>query len=220
MEMNMKKTITIAIALMFSISAFAATGIYGKVTVKVKNRGTKRSHKNIVIFLESLYRPVRGIIKKTLKQKGKKFSPRVLPVIVGSKVTFPNQDPYNHNVFSPTKGYKFDLGYYPGGKSKTVTFKRSGAVRIYCNIHSSMVADILVVPNKYFAKTKRSGRYKIKGIPPGRYTFIAWQPTGAAEKRNVVIKAGKMTKINFKVVQSIFKVKHKNKFGQAYEKDY
>ena len=42
----------------------------------------------------------------------KEFSPHVLVVPVGSTVSFPNHDPFNHNVFSLSEENPFDLGLY------------------------------------------------------------------------------------------------------------
>jgi plastocyanin len=212
----------IAVASLMS-AAHAGGSIEGKVTVKSKGlfgkQGAKGDASNVVIFLEDLQQPnSNGRVK--LMQKGKQFSPRVLPIVMGGVVEFPNQDPFNHNVFSPTPEYKFDLDYYGTGKSKNVRFQKTGAVRIYCNIHSNMVADILVVPNPYFAKTGRNGEFKISNIPAGRYTFVAWQPSGASEKRGVVVSNGQTVKINFDVEESVFSIKHKNKYGRAYDKEY
>jgi plastocyanin len=201
----------------------AGGAIEGTVIVKTKGlfgkQGAKGDASNVVIFLEELQMPnANG--KEKIIQKGKQFSPRVLPIVSGGVVEFPNEDPFNHNVFSPTPEYKFDLDYYGTGKSKNVRFQKTGAVRIYCNIHSNMVADVLVVPNPYFAKTGKDGKFKISNIPAGKYTFVAWQPSGASEKRGIAIVDGKTININFEVEESVFSIKHKNKYGRAYDKEY
>ncbi len=201
----------------------AGGSIEGTVVVKTKGlfgkQGAKGDASNVVIFLEELQMPnANG--KERIIQKGKQFSPRVLPIVMGGVVEFPNEDPFNHNVFSPTPEYKFDLDYYGTGKSKNVRFQKTGAVRVYCNIHSNMVADVLVVPNPYFAKTGKDGKFKISNIPAGKYTFVAWQPSGASEKRGIAIVDGKTININFDVEESVFSIKHKNKYGRAYEKEY
>jgi plastocyanin len=201
----------------------AGGAIEGTVIVKTKGlfgkQGAKGDASNVVIFLEELQLPNPNG-KEKIVQKGKQFSPRVLPIVSGGVVEFPNEDPFNHNVFSPTPEYKFDLDYYGTGKSKNVRFQKTGAVRIYCNIHSNMVADVLVVPNPYFAKTGKDGKFKISNIPAGKYTFVAWQPSGASEKRGIAIVDGKTININFEVEESVFSIKHKNKYGRAYDKEY
>jgi len=215
--------ILILSALLTGGTLHAGGSIEGTVIVKTKGlfgkQGAKGDASNVVIFLEELQLPnANG--KEKIVQKGKQFSPRVLPIVSGGVVEFPNEDPFNHNVFSPTPEYKFDLDYYGTGKSKNVRFQKTGAVRIYCNIHSNMVADVLVVPNPYFAKTGKDGKFKINNIPAGKYTFVAWQPSGASEKRGIAIVDGKTININFEVEESVFSIKHKNKYGRAYDKEY
>lgn len=220
--LKVKSAFLIATCLM-SGSLFAGGTIEGTVTVKTKGlfgkQGAKGDASNVVIFLEDLQMPNREGRQK-LSQKGKQFTPRVLPIVMGGVVEFPNEDPFNHNVFSPTPEYKFDLDFYGTGKSKNVRFEKPGAVRIYCNIHSNMVADVLVVPNPYFARTGADGKFRIANIPAGKYTFVAWQPSGASEKRGIAVVDGKTIQINFEVEESVFSIKHKNKFGRAYDKEY
>src|SRR5262249_10557925 len=42
----------------------------------------------------------------------KEFMPHVLAVPLGARVSFPNQDPILHNVFSLSTDNRFDLGLY------------------------------------------------------------------------------------------------------------
>lgn len=60
-----------------------------------------------------------------LAQKDQCFVPRVVAVFAGGTVDFPNQDPIYHNVFSVSTIRRFDLGKYPKGHSRSVTFPKS-----------------------------------------------------------------------------------------------
>ena len=71
-------------------------------------------------------------------QKDKKFSVERLAVKVGESVSFASEDPFFHNVFSLSPAATFDLGSYPQGESRAVTFKEVGEVQIECAIHPSM----------------------------------------------------------------------------------
>ena len=71
-------------------------------------------------------------------QKDKKFSQPALTVKVGDSVVFKNEDPFAHNVFSLSDPKTFDLGSYPKGQSKTVTFDKPGSVEVECAIHPDM----------------------------------------------------------------------------------
>lgn len=81
----------------------------------------------------------------TVGQKDKAFTEEKLTIKVGDTVHFRNDDPFYHNVFSLSDAALFDLGSYPQGESKAVTFEEPGMVEIECAIHSSMFMTIEVI---------------------------------------------------------------------------
>jgi plastocyanin len=112
--------------------------------------------------------------RAVLDQRNQAFVPFVLPITVGTTVSFPNSDRIYHNVFSFSKPKRFDLGRYARGHSKAIRFDRPGVVRVFCEIHSHMSAYILVFAHRYYATTDADGRYRIDNVPPGTYTLRAW----------------------------------------------
>ena len=116
-----------------------------------------------------------------LDQRNLAFSPHVLVVRVGTTVDFPNNDRVFHNVFSFRDGKRFDLGMYPVGALRRVSFDQAGLSRIFCNIHPNMAAYVMTVPSPYFARSDESGAFTIAAVPPGTYTYHAWRPGAAAE---------------------------------------
>jgi len=111
-----------------------------------------------------------------LAQKDQSFVPRVLAIPVGASVDFPNLDPIFHNVFSVSPVKRFDLGKYPRGQSRRVTFGKAGLVQVYCDIHANMAAFILVLPNPAFARPDVQGTFALPDLPPGTYTLKVWHP--------------------------------------------
>jgi plastocyanin len=111
---------------------------------------------------------------KVVTQRNKTFIPHVLAVPVGTKVSFRNDDPIFHNVFSLSKPNDFDTGLYKQGATYQQTFKRAGVVQILCNIHSSMLGVIVVVDTPYYAQADGNGAFTIKGVPPGEYELAVW----------------------------------------------
>lgn len=107
-----------------------------------------------------------------MAQQGEAFSQLMLVVPVGAAVRFPNGDPVFHNVFSYSKPKRFDLGRYRRGESKTVTFDRAGYVKVMCEVHKWMRAAVVVVDNPYYAVVPEDGRFRIDGIPAGRYRVL------------------------------------------------
>ena len=63
---------------------------------------------------------------------------------VGDTVVFRNMDPYFHNVFSLSDAKTFDLGSYPQGQSKSVTFDKPGTVEVECAVHPGMKITVEV----------------------------------------------------------------------------
>lgn len=109
-----------------------------------------------------------------MSQRGEQFRPHVLPVVVGTTVAFPNDDPIYHNVFSLASARTFDLGRYRKGQSKSVVFPSPGVVPVFCHIHADMSAYILVVDHPYFTVPNASGRFTIDDVPAGDYRLVAW----------------------------------------------
>jgi len=160
----------------------------------------KRSER-IALYLESpsldyqSYRPPEK--HPLLDQRNLEFHPRVLPILVGTTVDFPNRDNLFHNVFSYSQTKEFDLGRYPRNDSRSVTFDQPGVVRVYCDIHAHMSATILVLGNPYFTVPSDNGAYVIQHIPEGKYTLVFWYDRDVVERRAVELKAGETLEVNF-----------------------
>jgi plastocyanin len=136
-----------------------------------------------VVWLDASHRqtPVRnpaGQKPVVLDQRNLDFFPHVLVVQVGTTVEFPNDDRVFHNVFSFHNGKRFDLGLYPVGAVKRVTFDETGLSRIFCNIHPNMAAYVMVVDSPYFSGADPQGRFVIPSVSPGSYSYHAWRPGG------------------------------------------
>jgi plastocyanin len=134
-----------------------------------------------------------------LDQRQETFVPYVLPVTVGTTVSFPNNDPFFHNVFSLSKAARFDLGRYPMGRSKSVRFDHPGIVRVFCEIHSHMSAFILVLSHPYFAATGAGGRYRIENVPEGVYDVVVWTDGEERGTKRIRVVPGATAELDFLV---------------------
>ena len=135
--------------------------------------------------------------RSVLNQKDLQFRPQVLPILVGSTVEFPNRDNLFHNVFSYSEAKEFDLGRYPRDDSRSVTFDKPGVVRVYCDIHSHMNANILVLPNPHFTTPDNDGWYVIPHVPEGKYVVVFWYDRSVVERRPLELKAGEQLEVDF-----------------------
>ena len=155
-----------------------------------------------VVYLESA---PRGAFEASdggrvvMDQRNETFVPHVLAITTGTTVDFPNSDKFYHNVFSLSKGARFDLGRYAVGHSKPVRFDRPGIVRVFCDIHSHMNAFILVFGHPFFATTDADGRYHIDNVPPGTYSVVAWNEGTSTEAKSVAVPDGGAAELNFSV---------------------
>ena len=133
-----------------------------------------------------------------VKQEGAMFTPHILPVLVGTKVEWPNNDNIFHNVFSDSEARPFDLQLYKGNPpDKRVTFDKAGKVDVYCSIHANMHCIVLVMENPYFAMTDADGHYTITNVPPGTYKLKAWHERLPADEREIIVPAGGVTNVDF-----------------------
>ncbi|PCI63929.1 MAG: methylamine utilization protein [Gammaproteobacteria bacterium] len=75
-------------------------------------------------------------------QKDKKFTKSKIEINVGDTVKFINEDTFFHNVFSLSDIKFFDLGSFPKGEFKEVTFDKAGTIEVECAIHPEMIMTI------------------------------------------------------------------------------
>jgi plastocyanin len=151
----------------------------------------------VVIYLEKVPGHYKAPKKHVdLDQKYLRFNHRVLAVLKGTTVDFTNHDPVYHNIFTNSQLNKFDLGKKAAGQVASAKLNHVEVpVKVYCEIHSSMKTNILVLQNPYFATVKPGEKFSITGIPAGTYTLIAWHDYWEPVEQTVKIKKGSTTQI-------------------------
>jgi plastocyanin len=132
----------------------------------------------------------------TMAQRDTTFVPGAVVISVGGSVVFPNQDPFFHNVFSYSPVERFDLGRYPRGESKTVEFDQPGVVKIYCEVHESMRAAVVVTENPFHALVAADGTFTLAGVPPGRYSLVVWHVDLGEARAEVTVAAGGTARVD------------------------
>ncbi|PCK09540.1 MAG: hypothetical protein COA42_03235 [Alteromonadaceae bacterium] len=149
----------------------------------------------------------------------KTYSPAYMALKKGDQVSFVNKDKIKHNVFSSSGKNAFDLGTYSAGLQRSVTFKRQGIVKIYCNIHSEMATFVAVDDNSLSVVANANGGYRFESVPAGTYQLRVWHLRGEMmHSVSLIAKEDKRVDLSFDVSQ-FNSVKHKNKFGKKYDKN-
>jgi len=145
------------------------------------------------------------------------FSPHVIVVPVGSTVRFPNRDGFNHNVFSLTEGNTFDLGLYDRGDGKSTQFLNAGIVSVFCNVHSTMSAIVVVRNTPWFAQPSADGSFSIPNVPAGEYQLHLWHERTQETVRPVTVTATGLDLADVELdARSYVQKEHLNKFGRPY----
>ncbi len=187
-----------------------------------------RDYSGVIVWLDPLEEVERAParrVKARIEQRNKQFIPHVLAVQAGSQVEFPNLDPIFHSAFSNFSGQIFDLGLYAPGANRTVTFTRTGVVRVFCNIHPTMSAIVVVLKDPWFAVSGAKGRFRIQDVPPGQYRLNVFHERAAesvlkALRRTVEVGQDEVTLPPLVISESGFvEGPHKNKYGHDYPPD-
>jgi plastocyanin len=215
-----------------SAAAFAgAAQVTGQVSVTAANGAARASRDVSVVFwltpLTDQAAPRLSAPHESphprLIQKNKVFDPHILAVQVGSRVDFPNRDPFFHNVFSLFNGKRFDLGLYEAGSTRGVHFDRAGICYIFCNIHPQMSAVVVVVDTPYFAVSDVRGEIAIANVPPGQYQLNSWEEHCSAKtlqelSRQITVGEDASSLGSIHLQESDEPVTaHLNKYGKQYD---
>lgn len=209
------------------VLSLGAATVTGRVELRDSRDPAVRNRKDYAGVVIAL-KPVEGLWPSaagkhvTMLQKDKTFSPHVLAIPAGSVVDFPNADPIFHNAFSSYSGHVFDIGLYPPGTSRSVRFAREGVVRVFCNIHASMSAVIVVVGSPYFATTKRDGSFEIANVPVGQYNLTVFHERASEAalrelNRKITVGPDGTSLSTIAISEAGYlSIPHKNKYGHDY----
>ena len=205
--------------------------VSGHVQLVFSNELSVRKHQDysgVVVWLE----PLSGLPVLRTKpthvemiQKDKTFSPHVLPIMIGTTVDFPNYDPIFHNAFSNYNGQIFDIGLYPPGTSKSIVFRREGVVRVFCNIHPTMTAVIVVLQSPYFCVSNKNGDLQMIGVPAGSYRMHVFHERATEQMLAALTKIVEISDERIQLPQisvsesGYLQLPHQNKYGKEYPPD-
>lgn len=202
---------SIIAALLYAVLMPATGSIEGRITVRqlpdrvgarYAGAGGSASHKIVplpaVVFVEGALagHPARVSREPQMSQRDTAFQPHLLAVPAGTSVRFPNDDKFFHNVFSYSKTKRFDLGRYPKGEAKTVTFDSPGAVAVFCEIHKWMRGAIVVLSNPFYATVRDDDSFTIPDVPAGTHKVSVWHPERGLKSFTVTVPANGVAKLN------------------------
>jgi len=223
-----RRALRLALTLALLPGAAAGEAASGRVALFRKGgdgaRAPMADASGVLVYATGFEAPAPGGPAPRMEQRDKAFLPPVLPVVKGQAVDFVNMDALLHNVFSPSPaaaapGRKMDLGKYKGpGRVVTYEFRRTGIVDLFCDIHESMRATVVVLPNPAFAFARADGAFRLEGLPPGRLKLFAWAKGARAPAAvEVEVKPGATPEVQLELELQPEPATHADKHGRPYD---
>jgi plastocyanin len=172
------------------IMAIANIGHAASLSVSVIDKDGKPTADAVVMVLPSSVSSPKTPLPTTatVSQASMQFIPAVTIVQPGAKVTFVNNDSWEHHVRGSAAGAaQFGSNDENGfvlrlagktaasaGKSSVVNLEKAGVVLLGCHLHGSMVGHVVVSDTPWAAKTDANGVATFADLPDGVATVKVW----------------------------------------------
>jgi plastocyanin len=189
---DLKSVLTIkniAAQAIFTLATFSFSHA-ATLSVNVVDKDGKPAIDAVVMVVTSSVSSPKTLLpmSATISQASMQFIPAVTIVQPGAKVSFVNNDPWEHHVrgsaagaaqFSSNdeNGFTFRLaGKSAGavGKASVVTMEKSGVVLLGCHLHGSMMGHVVVSDTPWAVKTDANGMATFTDLPDGAATVKVW----------------------------------------------
>jgi plastocyanin len=194
----------------------AAAALSGTLVYSERGKPAADLTGAIVYFTpEAGVTPSPAPIAAEIVMRDRRFSPRAIAVPVGSTVRFGNADPIRHNVFSVSPGNRFDLGLYGEGPGRAQRFDRPGLARVFCNVHRTMSAFVMVLDTPFHTTPDAAGRFALEGLPEGAGTLHVWHPRAEAWSRALRLPVTEAVLVTLEATLPVVPP-HLDKHGQPY----
>lgn len=209
---------TVLLLVLLAVPA-AAEDLRGRL--QLLEKGGKRAAKGsdvrqAVVFFEPAGSTVRPPAAPfVMSTRDKQFEPRVLTIPKGSRVRFPNEDVILHNVFSVSGRNSFDMGLYKKGAGKEHRFDEAGLVRVFCNVHHSMVGYVWVLNTPFVATPDANGEFVLTGLPKGPGRLTVWHEQAEPRTVDMQVPRADPAMATLEIVRPRIPP-HLNKSGKSY----
>lgn len=205
--------------------------VTGRVHVAVGDSSASRPKADasgVVVFITDFSQPPPSsqvIIEQKRTDGLRMFAPSVAAITQGQTIVFRNADTGYHNVFSSSPparkafgGAVLDIGQARAGDERKFVFSQAGIVNLYCNIHESMSALLVVVPNRAHAVTGADGSFVLKDVPPGKHIVRAYSRTARdGASAEVIVPASGSSAVQLNLLEAPSEPPHRDKFDRDYK---
>jgi plastocyanin len=110
-----------------------------------------------------------------LTQKGCRYQPRMMGIMVGQQFKVTNTDTADHNIHNmPGANPEWNESQMPTDPPIIKSFAKPEMMMVLqCNQHPWMRAYVNVMTHPYYAVSAEDGSFQIANLPPGEYTLVA-----------------------------------------------
>ena len=179
-------------------------------TEKVRTRGSRSQAEFLVYLVPKQKVDLSGRSDTAdVRQKRLQFSPRVLPVVVGTEVTFHNDDKVTHNVYIESECCRIDEDAAHGDKVVR-TFPQKGEFAVVCRLHPEMTMTVVALETPWFTsgrlekqkgddgETRYVATFEIRDVPPGKYELRTWNKKFEPIVREIEVVAAEATTVELR----------------------
>lgn len=139
--------------------------------------------------------------KVEMDQKNCDFLPHSLALYQDQPLVMKSSDPKTHNVRVTGFNNGVNTTVGAGGQLELKLVKETRPIKVVCDIHGWMNANLLILDHPFFAVTGPDGSFEIKGVPAGEQNLLLWQEkvgyvtTGGGKGMPVTVRAGEVTDV-------------------------
>jgi hypothetical protein len=160
--------------------------------------------KNVLLFVKraevlDYYRLEQPDTDVVLDHHDCQYSPRVLGVRVGQRLIINNRDQTQHNTHPvPVKNAEWNISQPSNAPPLEWSFPRGeGPFPFKDNQHPWEKAYLGVFNHPFFAVSDQFGNFQINGLPPGKYTVVAWHEKLGEQEIEVTLVPGEHRSLDF-----------------------
>jgi plastocyanin len=134
-----------------------------------------------------------------LAHKNCSFSPHVLGIRVGQRLSIVNSDATVHNTHpTPRLNREWNQSQGVGSAAIVKTFDHPEQfIPIKDNQHPWQRAFLGVFDHPFFAVSDAFGNYEIRGLPPGNYKLVAWHEQLGEKEIELTVVGGENRRVDF-----------------------
>jgi plastocyanin len=164
--------------------------------------GENGASANDVVYLKEVWagKPIDVRKPVVLDNKNCAFVPHVLSATVGQTLEIYNSDPFLHDAHARIGPKTLFNRAIMHGKSARELLREPGLVQLNCNVrHTWMQAYLFVADHPYHVVTSVDGKFRIEGVPPGKYQLEVWHEMLGGGEREIAVEAGKTTTLDIEL---------------------